>query len=79
MALFAKKKSARDLGSILLGFGILFFGVNLMSSTMEPLNDSPEFIHLLTDVYKRQEKEMMRRYAVSSLFGYALIIFLLPK
>ena len=27
MALFAKKKSARDLGSILLGFGILFFGV----------------------------------------------------
>lgn len=48
MALFAKKKSARDLGSILLGFGILFFGVNLMSSTMEPLNDSPEFIHLLT-------------------------------
>lgn len=48
MALFAKKKSVRDVGSILLGFGILFFGVNLMSSTMEPLKDNAEFIRLLT-------------------------------
>ncbi|MEF9917873.1 MAG: Na/Pi cotransporter family protein [Eubacterium sp.] len=48
LALFGRKKSSKDLGSIILGFGILFFGVNLMSTTMEPLNDSPEFVHLLT-------------------------------
>lgn len=48
MALFARRKNTRDIGSIILGFGILFFGVNLMSETMEPLKDSEEFVYLLT-------------------------------
>lgn len=47
MALFSKKKRMRDWGSIVLGFGILFFGINTMSASVEPLNDSPEFINLL--------------------------------
>ncbi|MGL6293730.1 Na/Pi cotransporter family protein [Eubacterium aggregans] len=48
MALFGKRKSIRDLGSIVLGFGILFFGVNTMGTTMEPLKDSAVFIEWLT-------------------------------
>ncbi len=48
LALFGKKKSYRDFGSIVLGFGILFFGVNTMSATMEPLKDSPVFISWIT-------------------------------
>lgn len=47
MALFAKKKKHRDIGSIVLGFGILFFGIALMSSTMKPLKESEDFIYLL--------------------------------
>lgn len=47
MALFSKKKRMKDWGSILLGFGILFFGISTMSSAVKPLNDSPEFIDML--------------------------------
>lgn len=47
MALFSKKKRARDWGSILLGFGILFFGISTMSNAVKPLNDSPEFVDIL--------------------------------
>lgn len=48
VTLFAKKKKNRDLGSIILGFGILFFGIALMAATMKPLKESEQFIHLLT-------------------------------
>lgn len=48
LALFAKKKSTRDIGQIVLGFGILFFGVSTMSSSMEPLKNSEVFINWMT-------------------------------
>jgi len=38
--LFIKRKSFKHTGMILLGFGILFLGLNLMSSAMLPLQDS---------------------------------------
>lgn len=43
MSVFGNKKKTRDLGTILLGIGILFFGISTMSSTMEPLKDNPVF------------------------------------
>jgi phosphate:Na+ symporter len=48
MALFGKTKSRRDVGSIVLGFGILFFGISVMSSAVDPLKDSPTFIAWMT-------------------------------
>ena len=48
MCLFAKKKRMRDVGSIVLGFGILFFGISTMSASMSTLKDSPEFVYLLS-------------------------------
>lgn len=48
MCLFSKKKRSRDVGSILLGFGILFFGISTMSSSMSSLKESPEFVYLLS-------------------------------
>ncbi len=48
MALFGKKKSTRDLGSIILGFGILFYGIYTMSETLAPLKNSPVFVSWLT-------------------------------
>ncbi len=47
MALFMKKKRGRDWGSIVLGFGILFYGIYMMSQAVTPLKDSPEFTNLL--------------------------------
>ncbi len=48
VTLFSKKKKNRDVGSIVLGFGILFFGIATMSAAMEPLRESEDFIYLLS-------------------------------
>ena len=42
---FAKKQRTKYLGQVLLGFGILFLGLNTMSETMRPLKDAPMFLH----------------------------------
>ena len=42
---FAKKQRTKYIGQVLLGFGILFLGLNTMSETMRPLKDSPMFLH----------------------------------
>lgn len=47
MCLFANKKKVRDYGTIVLGFGILFFGINTMSDTMAPLKQNPVFTQML--------------------------------
>jgi phosphate:Na+ symporter len=43
LVMFAKKKRTRDIGEIILGFGILFVGMDVMSKSMEPLR-SNEFL-----------------------------------
>ncbi|MCK8827449.1 Na/Pi cotransporter family protein [Natroniella acetigena] len=45
--LFAKKPKVKYIGQILLGFGILFLGMNVMSDTMRPLRESPVFFDLM--------------------------------
>ncbi len=42
----SKKHSKKDLGQILLGFGILFTGLFAMSDAVEPLKDLPQFAQL---------------------------------
>ncbi len=44
----AKSDKKKDLGSILIGFAILMFGMNMMSDAVEPLADIPQFTSLLT-------------------------------
>lgn len=45
--LFSKNKRARETGNIILGFGILFLGMEIMKNTMSPLADSPAFATLI--------------------------------
>jgi len=45
---FAKKERFRSVGYSLFGFGLLFFGLEIMSDAMAPLRDFPPFIDLLT-------------------------------
>ena len=47
MAMFCKKENVRKLGSVVLGFGILFMGLSTMSSAMSSLKDSPQVIERL--------------------------------
>lgn len=43
-----KDDKKKDIGNILLGFAVLMFGMEAMSSAVEPLADVPEFTSLLT-------------------------------
>lgn len=49
LVVFLKKEKAHHIGSILAGLGILFIGMDMMSTSMMPLRDSKEFISLLTN------------------------------
>ncbi|HHY90251.1 MAG TPA: Na/Pi cotransporter family protein, partial [Clostridiales bacterium] len=45
--LFTKNKKIKSVAEVLLGFGILFIGMNLMKNAVGPLNDYPGFRELL--------------------------------
>ncbi len=47
---FKKKEMAVKIGQILFGFGLLFVGINTMSSTMEPMAESPVFTEMIMKV-----------------------------
>lgn len=47
MLLFSKKSTVKHLGVAFTGFGMLFLGMYLMQSAMEPLQDSPVFRDLI--------------------------------
>lgn len=48
--MFAKKKQKRDIGNIILGFGILFVGMGQMSGAMKPLTELPLFKEIISTV-----------------------------
>ena len=48
--MFGKTEKAKAIGDIVLGFGILFFGMKLMSDVMKPLRTYPAFIDLMKDL-----------------------------
>ncbi len=50
MVMFVKGKKRREIGNIILGFGILFVGMGTMSGAMKPLTSSPMFQEILTTV-----------------------------
>jgi len=45
--MFSKNDNSKHIGEIILGFGILFFGMKLMSDAMTPLRTYAPFIELL--------------------------------
>lgn len=47
LLLFAKKDRKKELGTILIGFAILMFGMGTMSGAVKPLADIPEFTNML--------------------------------
>ena len=47
MIMFIKNEKVKKIGSIILGFGILFTGLNGMSSAMKGVRDMPEIVEIL--------------------------------
>ncbi len=45
--LFSKKQRTKQIGQIILGFGVLFLGMTIMKDTMRPLRDSEYFIGVM--------------------------------
>ncbi len=48
MMLLSKKKKTKEIASLLLGFGILFFGMTTMETAFKPLEESEGFRKLFT-------------------------------
>ncbi len=47
MMMKSKKRKNHDIGSIMLGFSILIYGMKMMSDAVSPLKDSPQFVNIL--------------------------------
>ena len=67
MELFLKKERARHIGSIILGFGMLFVGIGLIKSSIAPLANSPGFVRVLS---------ALEHPALAVLFGVAFTAIL---
>ncbi|MEG1879342.1 MAG: Na/Pi symporter, partial [Pseudoflavonifractor sp.] len=48
MMVFLKKPQIHHYGNILAGLGVLFIGMNMMSSAMMPLRELPAFVNLMS-------------------------------
>lgn len=48
MFLFLKRKVVKHIGSIIMGFGMLFFGIAIIKGAIVPLSESEGFISFLT-------------------------------
>jgi phosphate:Na+ symporter len=46
--MFSKKRVHKSLGQSILGFGILFIGLGIMSTAMHPLRSFPPFLSMMT-------------------------------
>ena len=46
LVMFSSKERKKSIGSILIGFAILMYGMDAMSSSVEPLSEIPEFKNL---------------------------------
>jgi phosphate:Na+ symporter len=51
-------------GQIIMGFGLLFFGMTIMSSAVEPAKDHPAFVHFMLGV----ERNPVLAIVISALF-----------
>ncbi len=50
MYMFVKKTIIRHIGSIIMGFGMLFVGISIIGDAIKPLSQSPAFIQFLTSI-----------------------------
>ena len=48
LAIFSKKQTVNQIGEILVGFGMLFIGIEMMSTGVEPLQHLPAFKEAFT-------------------------------
>ena len=67
MYLFLKRNTVKHVGSVIMGFGMLFFGISVVKSAIAPLAESAEFISFLST---------LRNPAIAVVFGVAFTALL---
>ena len=50
MIMFCKKQSIKKIGDVILGFGILFMGLSIMSDSMSAVKNSPRILNFLASL-----------------------------
>ncbi|MGN0421797.1 MAG: Na/Pi cotransporter family protein [Lachnospiraceae bacterium] len=50
MIMFCKKQSIKKIGEVILGFGILFMGLSIMSDSMSAVKNSPRILNFLASL-----------------------------
>ena len=61
---FSKKRNYRHIGDIILGFGLLFYGMTVMKQGLAPIKSDPQFIEFFTT------------FSTESISGILLCIFM---
>ena len=67
MFIFLKGNTIKHVGSIIMGFGMLFFGIAVMKTAIAPLSESPAFVSFLSG---------LENPAIAILFGVAFTALL---
>lgn len=53
LKVIGRKRRVKQMGTVLLGFGLIFFGLGVMGTAMRPLRTVPEFTELLVSLGER--------------------------
>ncbi len=61
---FSKKRTYRHIGDIILGFGLLFYGMTVMKHGLSPIKSDPQFIEFFTT------------FSTESVSGILLCVFM---
>ena len=72
LIMFTKSAKATDIGQIIAGLGILFIGMNMMSTAMMPLRESKEFVELVTHF-----SNILQALAASGVIGLDGAVYVL--
>ncbi len=67
LLLFGSKRRHRQLGEILTGFGILFIGMHLMSSSMKPLRELEAFSDIMKGLGRNRFLGVLAGFAITAI------------
>jgi phosphate:Na+ symporter len=67
---FSKKRNYRHIGDIILGFGLLFYGMTVMKHGLSPIKSDPQFIEFFTTF----STESLRGILLCVLMGTVLTV-----
>lgn len=66
--IFVKQSNFKVIGLLLLSVGFIFFGIHMISSSLEPLSENPHFLHGLISISKNPLLFGMIAMALTALF-----------